>query len=87
MLYQPDENTRLEVRLEDDTVWLTKAHMADLFGTQRPAVTKHLSNIFKDGELDQNAVSSILEHTADDGKMPAITLMGIAPDVILSQII
>lgn len=38
VLYQPDENTRLDVRLEDDTVWLTQAHMADLFGTQRPAI-------------------------------------------------
>lgn len=69
VLYQPDESTRLEVRLEDDTVWLTQAQIADLFGTQRPAITKHLSNIFKDDELDQNAVSSILEHTADDGKI------------------
>ena len=69
VLYQPDESTSLEVRLEDDTVWLTQAQIADLFGTQRPAITKHLSNIFKDDELDQNAVSSILEHTADDGKI------------------
>lgn len=39
-----------------------------LFGTQRPAITKHLGNIFKSGELDQDSVSSILEHTAEDGK-------------------
>ena len=69
VLYQPNESTSLEVRLEDDTVWLTQAQIASLFGTQRPAITKHLSNIFKDGELDQDAVSSILEHTADDGKL------------------
>ena len=43
--------------------------MADLFGVQRPAITKHLGNIFKEGELDPNSVSSILEHTAADGKI------------------
>ena len=42
--------------------------MAELFGVQRPAITKHLGNIFKENELDENSVSSILEHTAEDGK-------------------
>ncbi len=59
---------RVEVRLEKETVWLTQAQIARLFGTQRPAITKHLNNIFKTGELDAKAVSSILEHTAADGK-------------------
>lgn len=68
VLYQPDQDTKLEVRLEEDTVWLTQAQIATLFGTQRPAITKHLGNIFKSGELDQKSVSSILEHTAEDGK-------------------
>lgn len=44
---------RLEVRLEKDTVWLTQAHIADLFGTKRPAITKHLSNIFNSKELKE----------------------------------
>lgn len=60
---------KLEVRLEDETVWLTQQQIADLFGTKRPAITKHLSNIFKSGELDENSVRSILEHTAADGKI------------------
>ena len=64
VLYQPDESIRLEVRIEDETVWLTQQQIADLFGTKRPAITKHLNNIFKCGELDENSVSSILEHTA-----------------------
>ena len=68
VLYQPDESIRLEVRIEDETVWLTQQQIADLFGTKRPAITKHLNNIFKCGELDENSVSSILEHTAADGK-------------------
>ena len=70
VLYQPDESIRLEVKLdaEHNTVWLTQQQIAYLFGTKRPAITKHLSNIFKSGELEQNSVSSILEHTAADGK-------------------
>ena len=68
ILYQPDETMKLEVRLENETVWLTQQQIADLFGTKRPAITKHLSNIFKSGELEENSVRSILEHTAADGK-------------------
>ena len=69
ILYQPDETMKLEVRLENETVWLTQQQISDLFGTKRPAITKHLSNIFKSGELEENSVRSILEHTAADGKI------------------
>ncbi len=69
ILYQPNETMKLEVRLENETVWLTQQQIADLFGTKRPAITKHLSNIFKSGELYENSVRSILEHTAADGKI------------------
>lgn len=58
---------RLEVRLENETVWLTQQQIADLFGTKRPAITKHLSNIFKSGELEEESTCSILEHMAADG--------------------
>ncbi len=68
ILYQPDSTFSLDVRVENDTVWLTQSQIAELFGTKRPAITKHLSNIFKCGELEENAVCSILEHTAADGK-------------------
>lgn len=60
--------TKLEVNLQNETVWLMQSQIADLFGTQRPAITKHLKNIFKEGELEENSVCSILEHTAKDGK-------------------
>ena len=65
VLYQPNESVKLEVKVDSghETVWLTQQQIADLFGTKRPAITKHLGNIFKSGELDQNSVSSILEHT------------------------
>ena len=69
VLYQPDDTLKLEVRLDNDTVWLTQQQIADLFGIKRPAITKHLSNIFKSGELDEDSVRSILEHTAADGKI------------------
>ena len=68
ILYQPDEAVKLEVRLEDETVWLTQEQIADLFGTKRPAITKHLNNIYKSGELDIDSTCSIFEHMGNDGK-------------------
>jgi hypothetical protein len=58
----------IEVRVQDETVWLTQKAMAELFDVNIPAVSKHLSNIFQERELDENSVISILETTASDGK-------------------
>ena len=70
IIYQtPDGVTNLDVRLENETIWLTQAQIAELFGTKRQAITKHLKNIFQDVELEEYSVCSILEHTAKDGKM------------------
>ena len=66
ILYQADGATHLEVKLQNDTVWLTQGQMAELFGTKRPAITKHLANIFKSGELDEKSTCSILEHMGND---------------------
>jgi prophage maintenance system killer protein len=63
-----DGQVRLDVALEQETVWLTQAQMADLFGTKRPAITKHLGNIYKSAELLEANTSSILEHVADHGQ-------------------
>lgn len=63
-----DGRVNLEAKLEKETVWLTQAQMALLFGTQRPAITKHLLNIFKSGELKLDSVCSKTEQTAADGK-------------------
>lgn len=68
ILYQPDETTRLEVRLEGDTVWLSQAQMAELFGTGRQAITKHLQNIYECAELAKESTSSILELVRQEGK-------------------
>ena len=64
----PEGRTSIEVSLEEGTVWLTQQQIAALFGTQRPSITKHLNNIFKSNELDEQSVCSVLEHTATDGK-------------------
>src|SRR3972149_12047254 len=70
IIYKTVKNeVELDVRMEKETVWLTQNQTAVLFCTQRPAITKHLNNIFKTGELNKNSVSSILEHTASDGKI------------------
>jgi predicted XRE-type DNA-binding protein len=68
VLYQKDKAIELEVRLENETVWLTQSQIAKLFGVQQPAISKHLKNIFSSGELQETAVYSILEYTAADGK-------------------
>ena len=70
VFYQPDESVKLEVKVDagHETVWLTQQQIADLFGTKRPAITKHLSNIYASGELDKNSTCSILEHMGNDGK-------------------
>ena len=82
VLYQPNEQMSLEVKLKNETVWLTQQQIADLFGVKRPAVTKHLGNIFREGELDITSVSSILEHTAADGKIYSTQFYNL--DAILS---
>ena len=74
VVYQPNETMRLDVRLEKETVWLTQEQIANLFGTKRPAITKHLSNIYKSGELEQEGTCSILEHMGNDGKQTYRTM-------------
>ena len=81
VLYQPDEKTRLEVRVDADTVWLSQQQMSQLFGTNRQAITKHLKNIYDTEELARESTSSILElvqqegsglqHQPSDGGAPA----------------
>jgi len=68
VIYKTPQGPQLNVTLEKQTVWLTQAQIALLFDIQRPAVTKHTRNIFNEGELKENSVCSILEHTATDGK-------------------
>ena len=73
VLYKPNEQFQLEVQLKDDTVWLTQEQIAMLFGTQRPAITKHLNNIYNSGELEEESTCSILERMGNDGKQRYLT--------------
>ena len=69
LLYETEDGKiNVDVILKDETIWLTQKSMAKLFDVQRPAITKHLNNIFEDKELDKNSVCSKMEHTAKDGK-------------------
>ncbi len=69
IIYSTKSGPKLKVSLEKDTVWLTQKQIAMLFDVQRPAITKHIKNIFTSGELQEKAVCSILEHTAEDNKV------------------
>lgn len=69
VIYTADDgHVELNISISNETIWLSQQQMADLFGTKRPAITKHLKNIFISNELQEDAVCSILEHTATDGK-------------------
>ena len=82
VMYQPDETIRLEVRVENETVWLTQQQMADLFLTTRNNVTLHIGNIFKEGELDESSVRKESLLTAADGKKYRTKIYNL--DVIIS---
>ena len=82
VLYQPDDSIRLEVKLEQDTVWLTQAQMTELFRTTRNNITMHIRNIFKEKELDEKSVCKESLHTAADGKRYRTKIYNL--DVIIS---
>jgi len=69
----PSGKVKVEIYFHDENIWLTQDKIAFLFGVQRPAITKHLKNIFESGELVENQVSSILEHTTQHGALKGKT--------------
>lgn len=79
VIYQPDEITRLEVRVDEDTVWLTQSQMAELFGRDRSVITKHVRNIFADQELDEITNVHFLHIANSDKPIKIFSL-----DVIIS---
>jgi hypothetical protein len=64
-----DGKIKLQVKLEDETVWLTQKQIAELFDKSRVTVTEHIKNIFTEGELEETSVCRNFRHTADDGKI------------------
>ena len=88
VLYQPDESIRLEVRIENETVWLTQAQMAELFQTTKQNVSLHINNIFKEGELLKEMVVkesfTTTIHGAIEGKFQRNKISLYSLDVIIS---
>ncbi len=68
-----DGAVKIDTVFQNETIWLTQKKMAELFDVQRPAITKHLKNVFESGELDEKMVSSILEHTTQHGAIEGKT--------------
>ena len=79
ILYQPDSTVKLEVRLENETVWLTQQQMSDLFERDRTVITRHINNVFKDNELDEKSYVHFLHITNSDKPIKLYSL-----DVIIS---
>jgi death-on-curing family protein len=82
IIYESKEGPKLEVRLDKETVWLDAHLMAKLFDVKRPAIVKHINNIYKTGELNQKLTCSILEQVAADGKIRKMNLYNL--DMIIS---
>ena len=82
ILYQPDKEVKLEVRLENETVWLSIDEMSQLFGRDISVIGKHIRNIFKEGELVKDSVWAKFAYTASDGKIYQVDYYNL--DVIIS---
>ena len=68
VMYQPDETTRIEVRLDDDTVWLTQQQMAELFATDRTSIGRHIGNIYGTDELEEVSTCAKIAQVRQEGK-------------------
>lgn len=83
IIYQTaKKEVELRVRLEKETIWLNAHQMAQIFDVNRPAIVKHINNIYKTGELSKNSTCSILEQVAADGKIRQMNLYNL--DMIIS---
>lgn len=83
LIYQTsDGNIKIDVRLEDETVWLTQAQMAELFNKDKRTISEHIHNVFDEGELIENSVVRNFRTTASDGKQYDVNYYNL--DVIIS---
>ena len=73
VVYQPNDTMRLDVRLQDETVWLSQEQMVKLFGRDQSVIARHISNIFKEGELDRKVVYAKFAYTTRHGAIPEKT--------------
>ncbi len=73
IIYQTEDGqTQVDVRMENDTVWLTQAQMAELFGKDQSVIARHIANVFKEGELEKESNMQILHNTLSKYKPTAI---------------
>lgn len=79
IIYQPDATLSLDVRVENETVWLTQSQMSDLFQRDRTVITRHISNIFRENELDEKSNVHFLHFAQSDKPTKLYSL-----DVIIS---
>jgi len=83
LIYQNDEgNIKIDVRLEEETVWLTQAQLCDLFQKSKATISEHIKNVFDEGELNENSVVRNFRTTATDGKTYDVNYYNL--DVIIS---
>jgi len=82
VIYRNPAGTEIQVKIEEDSVWLDAHLISKLFGVNRPAIVKHINNIYKTGELDKKSTCSILEQVAADGKIRKMNLYNL--DMIIS---
>ncbi|MDO8529409.1 MAG: RhuM family protein [bacterium] len=82
IIYKSPDGPEIQVKLERETVWLDAHLIAKIFNVQRPAIVKHIGNIYKTGELDENSTCSKMEQVASDGKVRKMNLYNL--DLIIS---
>ncbi|KAA6323968.1 hypothetical protein EZS27_026648 [termite gut metagenome] len=82
VLYQPDNSIRLEVRVEDETVWLTQAQLVELYQSSKSNISEHIKHVLEEGELDKDSVVRNFRTTASDGKTYGTTYYNL--DMIIS---
>ena len=83
ILYQPDSTVKLEVRLEDETVWLSQKQMSQIFQRDRTVIGRHINNLYKEGELDRDITSANFAHMGSEGDQQYVTTL-YNLDVIIS---
>ena len=85
VVYQPNETMRLEVQLRDESIWLSQQKIADLFGVQKAAISKHLKKIYDSGELKESATVSKMETVRDEGGRKVVrTIVAYNLDAIIA---
>ena len=88
IVYEPNERMKMEDKTDGETVWLTQDQMCRLFGRERSVITKHIRNIFKEGELDEEMVCAKFAHTTQHGAIAGKTQTGVVTaynlDVVIS---